>query len=89
MKIPSVPLYFELWDLPKPIYAINKIVRQPFFGRPPDSLRFAVYYNPSMLWIYGNAKERQEGIAIHNRAWCKSIANLFHREAAVAMGFVK
>lgn len=84
-----MPILFDVYDLPTSIQAITKIVKQPFFGRPPDSLRFAVYYNPSMLWIYGNAKERQEARMSQDRSWCAYTQNLPHKEAAIAMGFVK
>jgi hypothetical protein len=81
--------YFEREDLPKYIHTINEIVKQPFFGRPPDSLRFAVYYHPIMFWIYGNAKERQEAMAIYDNMWCNYTKDMPHKEAAIAMGFIK
>ena len=86
MKLPKECMFFEDWDLPKPIRAINEIVRQPFFGRPPDSLRFAVYYHPSMFWIYGNAKERQEARHSQDKAWYTCVADLSPKDAAIAMG---
>jgi hypothetical protein len=89
MKIEyQMPRYFEVDDLPRYIEVRNKIINQSFFGRCPDNIRYALYYHPSMFWIYGNAKERRDMHIIQNNAWYKTMKGLTTNDKMVAMGYV-
>jgi hypothetical protein len=85
----KIPGYFELDDLPKYIQVRNKIINQPFFGKCPDSIRYAIYYHPSMFWIYGNAKERKAMRKQQDKAWDKTTIGLTTENKLVAMGYLK
>lgn len=89
MPLPEEARLYEDFDLPPIVAAINKIVYQPFFGRIPETVRFAVFYHPSRFWIYGNSAERYQMVGDQQRAWERfcSARNMSLHERMVAMGY--
>lgn len=89
MALPDSPRMYESDRLPPNIEAVNKIVVQPFFGCIPSSVKFAIYYSPSRLWIYGDRDERNVLVQEQRNRW----DSLFRRhrmtshERAIAMGY--
>lgn len=82
------PQIFDDITVFKTMEAQRLIIRQPFFGKIPSTLRYATWYNPSMFWIYATDLERIEIINEQNKAWHEYLdkVGLSFQERAIAMG---